>query len=77
MLFIIYVLIAFIVFFVCRKKLYPIAVEKASKGGYYSETPDYLEFWLTGIIPILWIVSVPLYFLWIILEKIYNKFNKQ
>jgi hypothetical protein len=49
------------------------------KPGRY--TSDYMwtetqEFWLIFGIPALWPLALPSYIIWQLLERIYNKFNK-
>jgi len=73
-MFILYLLVSFIVFFICNKKLYPIIVEKQEKDGWLKKV-EIKEFWLMIIIPIFWIVALPVLGLWELLETIYNKFN--
>ena len=73
-MFILYLLVAFIVFFICNKKLYPIVVEKQEKDRWLDKA-DINEFWLMILIPTFWIVALPILGLWKLLETIYNKFN--
>lgn len=73
-MFILYLLVAFIVFFICNKKLYPIVLKKQEEDRWLDKV-EIKEFWLMFIIPIFWIVALPAVGLWELLETIYNKFN--
>lgn len=69
-----YFIVAIVIFFICTKKLYPIAVEKSTTSR-YSEPSDFLEYWLIGIIPLFWVIAVPLLLFWLLLENIYKKIS--
>lgn len=71
---IIYLLIAFIIFFFQYKKHWK-KLREINPGG---ELPAlcYKEGWAVYIVPISWPISIPMYIIWQTLEFIYKKLNK-
>jgi hypothetical protein len=68
---VLYFLIAFIIFFFMYKKYWPVITKKVD----YKEFVIFCsEFWLMTIIPLFWIISIPLYFLWLFLDYIYERY---
>jgi hypothetical protein len=72
-MFIIYVFIAFIVFFFTYKKYIEDLRDSMSP---YSILLEHKEFWIIVLVPLFWVLSLPMIIMWKILEKIYNKLNK-
>lgn len=68
-MFAIYLVVGFIMMFFLRKKYWPIFLNR-KKG--YDPNIAYAEFWIVYGLPLIWPVSLPLYFLWFVLEAIYN-----
>lgn len=70
---ILYIIIGFIFLFILYKK-YNLQLQERKKSF---DTPiEYKEFWIIYILPVFWIVSMPLMLLWIIMDKIYQLINK-
>lgn len=70
--FIIYMFIAWIVLFFSWKR-YEKAIDELRERDHYQE--PYI-FWLTISFSLFWIVAVPMWGIWNILEIIYKKVNK-
>ncbi len=67
--FLIYMTIAFVVFFFCWKKYSYSFLDTSS-------WVEYTDFWRCVFAPLFWPISIPVIVLWKILNKIYKKFNK-
>jgi hypothetical protein len=67
--FIVYIVVGFIMMFFLRKKYLPSLLEKK---GRYSYSSEFSEFWIIYGLPLIWPISLPLYFLWFVLEVIYK-----
>ena len=68
-----YCLVAFIIFFFMYKKYWPIVNEK-TKRDYLAQWVDFKEFWIMVLVPIFWIFAIPLYFFWLFLDYIYERY---
>lgn len=67
-----YFIIAFIVFFIVYKL--KIGEFKAENEGRYPNLwVERSSFWVMVIVPLFWIVSIPLIVSWKVLDRIYNK----
>lgn len=73
--FILYSLVAFIVFFFTYKTYYPKA-EKWAEESRYRDISESKYFWMAILIPPFWIITIPMLVLWKILETIYNKIKQ-
>lgn len=67
-----YFLVAFIVFFFMYKKYGSTLIERSKRS--YDPWIEFKEFWIISMVPLFWLFAIPLYFLWILLERIYAKF---
>lgn len=67
-----YLLVAFFVFFFMYKTHWENLQEKSRHDVWLA----YKEGWLICMVPLTWIVSLPFILLWKILDAIYNKFQK-
>ena len=72
-MFIIYIFIAFIVFFFTYKKYIEDLRDSMCP---YSILFEHKEFWIIALVPLFWVLSLPMIIMWKILDKIYNKLNK-
>jgi hypothetical protein len=72
-MFIIYIFIAFIVFFFTYKKYIEALRGKISV---YEPCFEHKEFWIISLVPLFWVLSLPMIIMWKILDEIYNKLNK-
>jgi hypothetical protein len=70
---ILYFLVTFVIFFFMYKKYWPLINRKMKIHGYYNWI-DCSEFWIMIIIPLFWVISLPLYFLWLFLDYIYERY---
>lgn len=68
-----YCLVAFIIFFFMYKKYWSI-IQERMRNDYLANWMDFKEFWIMVLVPLFWLFAIPLYFLWLGLEKIYAKF---
>lgn len=67
-----YFIIGFIIFFFMYKKYYP-TLKKRSKST-YDPWVEFKEFWIMLLVPIFWIFAIPLYFFWLFLDYIYERY---
>ena len=68
-----YFIVAFIIFFFMYKKYSPIVNEK-TKREYVANWIDFKEFWIMVLVPTFWVVAIPLYFFWLFLDYIYERY---
>ena len=64
--FIIYLIIAFITFFFADKKINPDL-----NWGDYRHKPS-----VVILFGVFWMITIPFYFLWLLLDKLHKKYNK-
>ena len=67
-----YLIIAFIIFFFMYKKYGATLIDRSKRS--YDPWIEYKEFWIIALVPILWVVAIPMYLFWNLLEKIYKKY---
>ena len=68
-----YCLVAFVIFFFMYKKYWPIIQEKTRKD-YLANWVDFKEFWIMVLVPLFWVIAIPLYFFWLFLDYIYERY---
>jgi hypothetical protein len=68
-----YCLVGFVIFFFMYKKYWPIIQEKMRKD-YLANWMDFKEFWIMVLVPTFWLFAIPLYFFWLFLDYIYERY---
>lgn len=77
--FLIWLFVAFCLFFLTFKSNWSKLQEKMKQPIKHSTDNVYLQFkegWLIFMLPLFWPIGLPGYLMWQLLELIYNKFNK-
>lgn len=66
-------IVAFVIFFFLHKK-YMSGIMEKSKKKYLTQWADQKEFWIMVLVPIFWMFVIPLYFFWLFLDYIYERY---